>query len=305
MKKTLYLLSLSLCFTLLTGCKRANYECLSFTALEDSTSFYALHSKEFNKNDLPNISYSKDMKAWHSITISDESKANYISFITLNKNEKVYLKGNNPNGFSKSDKEFVHFIALDNNENDVKFSCDGSVMSLIDDGYCLTSTIPCDYCFTRLFSNTDYASCRLINTPYLPATTLKKECYSYMFFDNAYVTTSTMLPSLKMEEKCYAYMYAQCVSLKRAPILKATKTAPYCYDHMFYGNSSLEFIEVHINSWDREGDFPCCFWVSFDGAYPMSTKGLFRCKKELIPNKDDKNNFSETRVPYSWTIETF
>lgn len=303
MKKIYFLAGILAC-SILPSCNRTYDNYLTFTALSNDTKLYCFRTNSFTNN-LPNISYSLDKNSWHTINIVNERDTTWTPFITLNENQNVYLKGDNPTGFSRGEHEFIHFNALNNNEDVIPFSSSGNIMSLIDNGRCKEKTIPCDYCFTNMFGGTDYLDCKLTKAPLLPALRLKPHCYDHMFFDNDTLTTATELPSMKMEEKCYAYMFAQCVSLKRAPALKSHITAPYCYDHMFYGNASLEYIELHITDWDRDGNFPCCFWVSFDGTYKMSKKGKFICPRKLIPNLIDPDNFSETRVPYHWNIYTF
>jgi len=308
MKKILPIILISIA-SLLPSCNKDNSkECLKLTALEDNSNFYIFHSSNYLDNELPNLSYSYNQINWNPITyINNEMKGNPKPFVSLNKGQWIYLKGNNPNGLSIGEDKYIHISVRNSNKEDVRFTSSGNVMSLLDDGKCNMDTIPCDYCFTYLFGSTPYAGLesRLVNAPILPAKKLTKCCYDHMFFDDVDLETAPKLESSDIKEKCYAYMFAQCKSLKRAPVLATSNTAPYCYDHMFYGNSSLEYIEIHINSWDRDGDFPCCFWVSFDGEYPMSSKGTFKCKKELIPNIEDPENFSETRVPYHWKIETF
>ena len=310
MKKRLLLTSL---FGLTLGilpnivsCSKSTSDDLYIEALEDDSFIYAFYYRDFDTSQLPNLYMSLNNKDWKQVTINKEnSQEELVPICKLSKGQKVYLKGNNPNGFSKGEDSYVYFNVLDKDENPLKYTCSGNIMRLID-GDNPPEAIPNDYCFTHLFAGTDYyEENRIVTGPQLPATKLSKECYSYMFFDDHYLTNAPELPSIDIQEKCYAYMFSQCISLRVSPVLPSSKTAPYCYDHMFYGNSNNRFIELHITDWDREGDFPCCFWVSFDGDHPFSEIGTFRCPKKLIPNVDDPNNFSETRVPYHWHIETF
>lgn len=305
MKKSFVLLTSLLSISALFSCtNKDNVDYLTFTALEDNSILMCTHSREYKESELPKLFVSKDKKNWEKITINNETNVNQTPYAKLNKGESVYLSGSNPFGISKSEKEFIHFSCIDDSGQDLRFTSSGNIMTLISPKGNLKE-IPCDYCFTYMFASTDYDACRLVNAPKLPATSLTKQCYSYMFFDDVDLETASELPSYDIKEKCYAYMFAQCKSLKAAPKLISHKTAPYCYDHMFYGNSSLSSIEINITDWDREGDFPCCFWVSFDGEYPMSKKGTFRCPKELVPDITDPNIYSETRIPYHWDIERF
>ena len=305
-----YLLLTPLLITSLFSCNRGNInieECLAITALEDNSYVIASSYGEFSEDVLPNIQFSKGDNNWQDVTINDERAPTPTPIAILNKNETIYLKGNNPEGFSKAENKYVHFSVVDSTlELGLKYEASGDVMSLIDNGSCTAYQIPCDYCFTQLFAGTDYyPESKIVSAPKLPALNLTAGCYSYMFFDCEYLVYPPSLPSYDIKEKCYSHMFMQCTSLKYAPLLLSSQTGPYCYDHMFYGNSSLSSIVINIKDWDREGDFPCCFWVSFDGRYPMSQKGTFYCPKELVPDPTDPEIHSETRIPYHWDVITY
>ena len=75
----------------------------------------------------------------------------------------------------------------------------------------------------------------------LPAMTLKKQCYNYMFSGcTSLVIPPAVLPANTLSEKCYNYMFLSCSSLIKTPKLPATELASYCYDSMFYKCSSLK-----------------------------------------------------------------
>ena len=98
----------------------------------------------------PNLEYSTDGKNW--------MEWNY-STLTINDGESVYLRGNNPNGFSSSDSVCSQFTMSGS------LACEGNVMSLIGE---TATEIPNFSCFIYMFQN-----CRSLTTaPELPATTL-------------------------------------------------------------------------------------------------------------------------------------
>ncbi len=177
----------------------------------------------YNTNNNPDVQYSIDGgKTWK--TLEEGVK------VTLkNKDDKVYFKGNNPEGFSHGMVERSGFVM----SGLIKAS--GSVMSLID-GVGKSKVIPNDYCFSLLF-----AGCRaLTQAPELPATTLTKACYEFMFEDCINLTEAPELPATKIFDKSYVGMFMGCRNLKKAPTLPATEMKYRCYDSMFRLCTSLE-----------------------------------------------------------------
>ena len=117
----------------------------------------------------------------------------------------------------------------------------GNVMSLesADDfAYCLT--IKNDYEFKKLFYNNTSLSSHATKKLVLPATTLKKECYSDMFCNSGITKAPEILPAKKLEFGCYASMFLQCIFLTSAPKLPATVLTQNCYVSMFKACMSLE-----------------------------------------------------------------
>ena len=203
----------------------------------------------------PDIQYSYDGEVWKPFLPEDQ--------ISLpNAGDKVYIRGFNPDGFSHDPYD------LYNQYNDRRnctlfyttglFNASGNVMSLID-GEGLTTTIPCDYCFTYLFSH-----CNLLTAPELPATTLTKYCYEGMFaytpklkyapvlpateltegcyrsmFESNSLYMAPELPATVMKDRCYQSMFAGCDSMWKAPELPAVELAEKCYERMFMSCKSL------------------------------------------------------------------
>lgn len=105
---------------------------LCFTA-NTAGSTIALTNSDGNT---PNLSYSIDKENW--------TTWNY-SVITLNNiGDKIYFKGNNPNGIGSTEAKISKFTLTGSVE------VSGNIMTLIDE-IGATTTIPSSYCFRNLF----------------------------------------------------------------------------------------------------------------------------------------------------------
>jgi len=190
----------------------------------------------------PNVEYSFDKVTW---TTWD------YSAITLNYGDKVYMRGNNPEGFSKTANGRSYFIinngAVDVSGNimtlnsylhptglvDYNFYSLFSNCSIIDASNLeLPATTLANYCYSHLFSGCN----SLISAPILPATNLAENCYGYMFYKCYALRNAPALPATTLAEYCYYYMFGFCNSLTTAPTLPATTLANYCYRAMFYSS---------------------------------------------------------------------
>lgn len=162
---------------LITGCYKENSVVnsetpifipnpLCFTVEESGVTIMMGITSNDQSYDNRNLEYSFDKTNWEEFRIG-------ITTITLDSvGDKVYFRGENPNGLnpSWSSGEEVYFIT-----NDKKVSASGNVMSLIDPK-CESKTVP-EYCFIKLFKNTT-----ITTAPELPATTLANHCYDELFF---------------------------------------------------------------------------------------------------------------------------
>ena len=186
---------------------------LCFTAESDNASFFYISRGQYD----PDVQYSTDGGAtWQNLAYGDTVWMGGAG-------NKIYLRGNNPNGFSMNMNEYSYFVM---NTGDIAAS--GSVMSLVD-GKGLSTTIPNDYCFAYLFEWSE----SLTKAPELPATKLRNNCYEGMFWQCARLKQAPELPATTLASKCYSSMFAECTSLEEAPELPATTLAPYCYEYMF------------------------------------------------------------------------
>ncbi len=197
---------------------------LTFTVRYGDNCFFGIVNEGGNA---PDVQYSLDDGAtWIPLNAGD-------TVFMRNVGDKALLRGNNPDGFSKSLDSYTHFFM---NDYSSYLLTSGSVMSLID-GTGRSKTIPNDFCFYRLFMDCNALS----NLPELPATTLTKECYREMFY-NCFILDGVdkdLLPAKQMAEGCYRGMFKDCGGLRSTPNLPSRKLAPYCYAEMFEGCVSL------------------------------------------------------------------
>ena len=166
------------------------------------------------------IQYSTDKQNWTSVTPTTTG-----SFITLNKGDRVYIKGNNTY-YATSTSNYCKFYTGG--------SCKvyGNIMSLLyGDNFLGKEEFRSSdsYIFTGLFRN-----CSITDA------------------------SSLCLPAKTLKSYCYAYMFSSCTNLTTAPDLPAKALVSHCYDSMFYYCSSLNYIKAmfttkpsttYLNSW--------------------------------------------------------
>ncbi|MBQ6280101.1 MAG: leucine-rich repeat protein [Mycoplasma sp.] len=228
--------------------KNIENQYVAITANENST--FALTYKALGIS--VDLQYSKDKTNWSS----------YSNEISINQGQTLYLKGNNPDGWSQSRTVYSYLSIIGS------VSINGNVMGLLDNGAKPgeegdITTIPCDYCFIGLFENSTgiesvsedflpattlaygcyvgmFDGCTSLTAgPELPATTLTNGCYAYMFSSCSSLTVAPELPATSLEDGCYYSMFENCTSLTTAPELPATNLKQDCYSGMFYQCTSL------------------------------------------------------------------
>ena len=122
----------------------------------------------------------------------------------------------------------------------------GNVMSLLtlsgEDWNPHASVIAQDYAFESLFNQSgsdthlkSHASKQLC----LPAVTLSRYCYDYMFSGCAGLTRTPELPAIALADSCYHAMFNRCTGLTASPALPAETLADFCYSEMFSGCTGL------------------------------------------------------------------
>ena len=194
--------------------KYKNVKALKFTSKGGSTLGITN-----NGGNTPNLEYSTDGENWIEWDYST---------LAINDGESVYLRGDNPNGFSSSASVYSNFVMTGS------LTCKGNVMHLLNYKQDLT-IIPCDYCFCYIFEDCE----SLTTAPELPATTLTHHCYDSMFSGCTSLKTAPELPATTLASNCYNGMFENCTSLKTAPTLPATTLTNYCYQLMFSSCTSL------------------------------------------------------------------
>ena len=114
-------------------------------------------------------------------------------------------------------------------------------MSLLygDYFYGETSLEDYDYCFMDLFTD---CNIRHAKDLILPATTLSRGCYSFMFCGCENLISAPELPALNLYSECYKAMFTGCKSLEESPVLIAPMLVSSCYSYMFQNCISLNKI---------------------------------------------------------------
>ncbi|MBO4720164.1 MAG: leucine-rich repeat protein, partial [Prevotella sp.] len=241
---------------------------LTFTAEEDGSTFGIVN----NAGNNPDLQYSLDGgKTWTALAGGD-------SVLLAHKGDKALLKGDNPQGFSKSFYQPTFKMTG-------KVAASGSVMSLIC-GTGLSAEILGNSCFVNLFK--DCTS--LTQAPELPATILTESCYDGMFSGCTSLTQAPELPATTLDYVCYANMFNGCTGLTQAPKLPATTLLEGCYWEMFSGCTSLSEINVSFEDWDY--GMGTGLWVA-----NVAPTGTFICPKAL------PLEYGDGRIPEGWTVK--
>ena len=142
----------------------------------------------------------------------------------------------------------------------------GNIMSLVDEEHFATATtLTTNYQFYGLFYDNDHL--KDASGLLLPATTLAKGCYGYMFNGCTSLTTAPALPATTLAKECYSYMFYNCESLTTAPALPATELAYQCYSSMFDGCESLTTAPALPATELAEG----CYTSMFRGCAALTT----------------------------------
>lgn len=246
-------------------------QALCFKAIEPGACVKLSGSKLFGSF---SFKYSLDGEHWQTLE-PDETT------VTLsNVGDKVYIYGNNPDGFDIVDN--IHFVM-----GDKKIAASGNVMSLIN-GAVVPTEIPTEYCFSELFKNCT----SLTAAPRLGAQKLTAHCYEDMFYGCTNLTSAPQLPATKLEKYCYYEMFAGCTSLTTAPELPATELAESCYSLMFWNCPNLHSIKVHFTQW--MSNYGTSLWV-----FDVASDGTFSCPSSL------EQKFGSSNIPDGWTVQTF
>lgn len=150
------------------------------------------------------IQYRKNGGTWTNLTASTAG----TSFNT-NIGDVIEFKGDNAK-YGSLPLSYTTFSG-----STAKFEAYGNIMSLIDStGYRTATTVSEQYCFNRLFSDTN-----ITNAEHL------------------------MMPATSVAMHSYTSMFQNCTLLTKAPILPATTLTNSCYNEMFNGCSVLSWVK--------------------------------------------------------------
>ena len=292
---------------------------LCFTSQQDGSTIGISN----NGNSQPNVEYSFDGSVWNNWDYSS---------ITLDHGKKVYMRGNNPNGFTSF--ELVNRTD-DGLSNEVgpnlsiftmsgKIAASGNVMSLLyPDDFDNQDSLPADGCFGALFMGCSSltsapelpatsltASCyfgmfgncsNLISAPKLPATDLAEDCYASMFYGCSALTSAPELPAMNLAARCYGAMFSDCKELVIAPTLPATTLSDLCYHNLFYGCTNLNYIKMMAT--DITADRCFVYWLdeaSQNGTFVINSQATWGNPKLIgvVPSGWDVYDQDGKRLPY-------
>ena len=206
------------------------------------------------------IYYSINEGNW--IPISSNYNVTSANTITVNKGDKIRFKGNNLT-YSYNVVNQAEF----NFRNGVQVKIYGNIMSLIyGDNFIGQTTLTKDRTFEAIFGKIAYKVPNIIDVSnlVLPATTLTKDCYEYMFYN--------------------------CTNIKKAPVLPATTLTNLCYNSMFYGCTSLNYIKCLATDFTANGCINS--WL-----YDVSETGTF------VKKSGASWPTGESGIPSGWTIQ--
>ncbi len=195
-----------------------------------------LNINTFGSNEV-DLQYSIDKINWFNY-FEDNPEAPFHDTVNtpiyIQPSEKIYLKGNNPNGWSHSEKQYTSFSI--NGEAEIS----GDIKSLLcgDTRYEEMFPTMCDYCFYRLFYGSDIVN---VSLNFLSSfSELSVACYKSMFENNKKLISSPNLNADKLNQDCYSQMFKDCIRLTSPPNLPATELKMGCYSRMFYNCQSLQ-----------------------------------------------------------------
>jgi hypothetical protein len=120
----------------------------------------------------------------------------------------------------------------------------------------------------------------------LPATELKEDCYSGMFWGCESLTAAPSLPSKVMSPGCYRNMFNRCISLVNAPALPSMNLEYRCYSDMFRDCTSLRIApELPATTLKKS-----CYLYMFSGCTSLVKSPVLPA--QIVLNKSNESMFS-------------
>ncbi|MCQ2794464.1 MAG: hypothetical protein MJ207_03875 [Bacilli bacterium] len=271
---------------------------LCFTALDDNSPIlgcFAVAKEGEIPETLPTLYYctgeqpSENPDDWHEFVLNDYEYSSQLKegcqeIVTLDKGEKVYFVGSNPEGINGpkagGDPEdatiYWHFgTAKHEQEKEHRFDISGNVMSLIDyPGR--VEKVPNPYCFSYLFANRIYGGPQFVDASKVQLgdelVELSEGCYYHMFYNDQYLTKAPELPLpiTGLADYCYQGMFCSCQNLIEAPKqLPAKQLAKGCYEMMFY-NCFYKLATVPELPANNNGLAEDCYKNMFGGCHALA-----------------------------------
>ena len=170
---------------------------LTFNILTNGTIKYGTNSQYLMKV----IEYKKNDNDWVEITATTAG-----TIISVESGDTIQFRGDNESyGITNSN------LRCGFSGTTAQFSLSGNIMSLVSkNGYDSIRSVG-DYTFRNMFKKC--TTLVDVSKLVLPATTLGKACYEYMFEDCTSITVAPVLPATNLETNCYQYMFQGCSSL--------------------------------------------------------------------------------------------
>lgn len=214
---------------------------LTFESLEDSNNIFFKSS--YNITITIQVS-SDNGNSWTSYT---STTGNGTIIATLNSGERILLKGNR-NYYAVSLISYTSF----NSTKDFKVY--GNIMSLISENNFKNSLVlNGESTFLGLFWNCTHL--KSVNNLILPATTLSKDCYSYMFYKCSGISKAPVLIAEQLVFGCYSGMFQDCSSLNYIKMMATDISANSCLGGWVQGVSSTgTFVKNSAAEWNVTGD---------------------------------------------------
>lgn len=183
------------------------------------------------------IEYSLNGGEWTSITAASSPTA-----INVVADDVIRFKGTNTT-YAGSKANYASFgkDTSGDTSSTAHFVAEGNIMSLIyGDNFIGQTTFNGEtYNFCSLFKRTNIESAENL---VLPALTLTEYCYRALFSWCTYLTKAPQLPATTLAKGVYWYMFEEC-AITEAPELLAEHLVAECYGNMFTGCTSLNYIK--------------------------------------------------------------
>lgn len=207
---------------------------LCFTSLEDGSSVgMELH---FVPDSITiDIKYSYDGNSWTQWDFSD---------ITLDRYEKVYMKGTNNSMAGRVNSSSPLYWCSFTMSG--RIAASGSIMTLLYENDPYTNVFKFNNSLYHYYFHSLFNGCvALEEPPELPA-----------------VSSNTTRSDWRLGPYCYYEMFYGCTNLKRAPALPFKYTSSYCCQRMFYNCTSIttapEIISENLRTFCFDSMFAGC-----------------------------------------------